>query len=240
VFPPKILLAAWVLGGGLALAQQPAQQPPVKVNILNVCAPSADEQKELSAALAKIPAKPVFGADYEVARGRSTLDPGATIPGVGSMPAGASATANWVRVRREFPASAAFSNAQYSFSVDAANMVETLVLHVRDPKDLMQISIEDSASSVASASTMLAADTPVSRVRLERFGKSSVALARCSAAEGNPAPDQSAYVPIFQAASSIMNGYRDALGVRRMVPQELARLGVGSPPKASGVKKKNQ
>jgi hypothetical protein len=29
-----------------------AQQPPVKVNVLNVCKPSADEQKELSSALA--------------------------------------------------------------------------------------------------------------------------------------------------------------------------------------------
>lgn len=217
-----------------------AQQPPVKVNILNVCAPSADEQKELSSALAKIPGKPVFGADYEVARGRSTLDPAATIPGIGSMPAGAGSTANWVRVRHEFPAAGIFSNAQYSFSVDAANMVETLVLHVRDPKDVMQISIEDSASSVTSAATMLAAETPVSRVKLERFGKSSVVLARCSASAGTPAPDQSAYAPIFQAASSLMNRYRDALGVRRMVPQELARLGVGSAPKARGAKKKNQ
>lgn len=233
---PKILLAALVLAAGLALAQQ----PPVKVNILNVCAPSAEEQKELSSALAKVPANPVFGADYEVARGRSTLDPGVTIPGIGSMPAGAGSTANWVRVRREFPGSAIFSNAQYSFSVDAAIMVETLVLHLRDPKELMQISIEDSASSVVSAATMLAAETPVSRIRLERFGKASVALARCSAAEGNPAPDQSAYAPIFQAASSIMSRYRDALGVRRMVPQELVRLGVGSAPKASGGKKKNQ
>lgn len=236
MFPAKILLAAPVLAAGLALAQQ----PPVKVNILNVCAPSAEEQKELSSALAKIPAKPVFGADYEVARGRSTLDPGAPIPGMGSMPTEASSTANWVRVRREFPGSAIFSNAQYSFSVDAANMVETLVLHLRDPKDLMQISIEDSASSVASAATMLAADTPVSRIKLERFGKSSVVLARCSAAEGTPAPDQNAYAPIFQAASSLMSRYRDVLGVRKMVPQELVRLGVGSPPRASGGKKKNQ
>lgn len=236
MFPLKILLTALVLTAGLGLAQQ----PPVKVNILNVCVPSAEEQKELSSALATIPAKPAFGADYEVARGRSTLDPGATIPGMGAMPSGAGSTANWVRVRREFPGSAIFSNAQYSFSVDAANMVETLVLHVRDPKDLMQISIEDSASSVVSAATMLAAETPVSRIRLERFGKASVALARCSAEERNPAPDQSAYAPIFQAASSLMSRYRDALGVRRMVPQELVRLGVGSRPKASGGKKKNQ
>jgi hypothetical protein len=107
--------------------------------------------------------------------------------------------ADWVRVRREFPDATLFSNVQYSFSVDATNMVETLVLRVRDPKDLMQISIEDSASTVASASAMLSSSTPVSRVKLERFGKASVALARCSGGEGTPATDQSAYEPIFHA-----------------------------------------
>ena len=123
-------------------------------------------------------------------------------------------------------------------------MVETLVLRVRDPKDLMQISIEDSASAVTAAASMLASSTPVSRVKLERFGKASVVLARCSGAEGNPATDQSAYEPIFRAASSIMERYRDALGARKMVPQELARLGVGgsgrTTSKASGSGKANK
>ena len=59
-----------------------AQQPPVKVNVLNVCAPAADEQKELSSALAKVPGKPAFSKDYEVSRGHSTLDPSTPIPGV--------------------------------------------------------------------------------------------------------------------------------------------------------------
>ena len=212
----------------VAARQLPAQQPPVKVNVINVCAPSADEQKELSSALAKVPAKPAFATDYEVARGRSTLDPSTPIPGMQPLPPGAVSAADWVRVRREFPGSTLFSNVQYSFSVDSKNMVETLVLRVRDPKDLMQISIEDSASAVASASAMLSSSTPVSRVRLERFGKSSVALARCSGEEGSPAADQSAYEPIFHAASSIMERYRDALGARKMVPEELARLGVGT------------
>jgi hypothetical protein len=85
---------------------------------------------------------------------------------------------------------------------------------------------------------MLSASTPVSRVRLERFGKSSVALARCSGAEGNPATDQSAYEPIFRTASSIMERYRDALGARKMVPQELAHLGAGGSAKAAGGSKK--
>lgn len=103
-------------------------------------------------------------------------------------------------------------------------MIETLVLRVRDPKDLMQISIEDSASNVTSPATMLSTNTPVSRIKLERFGKSSIVLARCSASEGGKPPDQSAYEPIFKAASSIMNRYRDGLGVRHLVPQELSRV----------------
>jgi hypothetical protein len=86
---------------------------------------------------------------------------------------------------------------------------------------------------------MLASTTPVSRVRLERFGKPSVALARCSGEDGTPVKDQSAYEPIFHAASSIMERYRDALGARKMVPEELARLGVATPPKASSGKKKS-
>jgi hypothetical protein len=202
------------------------QQPPVKVNVINVCAPTADEQKELSSALAKVPGKPAFAADFEVARGRSTLDPSTPIPGMQPLPPGAVAAADWVRVRREFPGATLFSNVQYSFSVDSKNMVETLVLRVREPKDLMQISIEDSASAVVSATVVLSSSTPVSRVKLERFGKSSVVLARCSGEEGNPATDQSAYESIFHTASSIMERYRDALGARKMVPEELARLRV--------------
>jgi len=205
-----------------------AQQPPVKVNVINVCAPTADEQKELSSALAKVPGKPAFAADFEVARGRSILDPSTPIPGMEPLPPGAVAAADWVRVRREFPGATLFSNVQYSFSVDSKNMVETLVLRLREPKDLMQISIEDSASAVVSATVMLSSSTLVSRVKLERFGKSSVVLARCSGEEGNPATDQSGYEPIFHSASSIMERYRDALGTRKLVPEELARLGVGT------------
>ena len=220
-----------------ASAQQPpanAQpsanaQPPVKVNVINVCAPSAEEQKELLSALAKVPAKTVFSKDYEVARGHSTLDQNTPIPGMQQLPPGAVSAADWVRIRREFPEATLFSNVQYSFSVDSKNMVETLVLRVRDPKELMQVSIEDSASTVTSAAAMLSTSTPVSRVRLERFGKSSVALSRCSGEEGSPATDQTAYEPIFRAASSIMERYRDALGARKMVPEELARMGVGRP-----------
>ncbi len=234
-----MITAAGAAQGPSTSQQSPAsQQPPVKVNVLNVCSPSADDQKELSGALAKVPGKPVFGKDYEVARGHSTLDPNAPIPGMGQLPPDTASSADWVRVRREFPASSLFSNVQYSFSVDKNNFVETLVVRVRDPKDLMQISIEDNASSVTSASAMLASDTPVSRVRLERFGKASVALARCPAEEGKPVIDQSVYEAIFRSASAILNRYRDALGVRKTVPQELVRLGVGGAAKPAATQKK--
>ena len=235
MFPHKTLILAVAISMA-ALAC--AQQPQVKVNVLNVCAPSADEQKELLSALATIPGRPVFSKDYEVSRGHSTLDASTPIPGMDQLPPGAVAAADWVRVRREFPETNHFSNVQYSFSVDSKNMVETLVLRVRDPKDLMQVSVEDSASAVASAAAMLSTSTPVSRIKLERFGKSSVVLSRCSGTEENPATDQSAYEPIFHAASSIMGRYRNALGAPRMVPQELARLGVGVSAKAAGGSKK--
>ncbi len=226
----------------LASAQPPSpntQEPKVKVNVLNVCAPSADERKELSSALAKVPGKPAFGTDFEVSRGRSTLDPNTPIPGMQPLPAGTVSSADWVRIRREFPEAATFSNVQYSISVDSKNMTETLVLRVREQKDLMQVAIEDSASAVASAAAMLSSSTPVSRVRLERFGKPSVALARCSGEDGTPVKDQSAYEPIFHVASSLMERYRDALGARKMVPAELARLGIATPPKASAGKNKS-
>jgi hypothetical protein len=250
VFPHKILiLSVAIISLAVAFAQESqiqepkAREPKVKVNVLNVCSPSADERKELSSALAKVPAQPAFSMDFEVSRGRSTLDPGTPIPGMPALPPGVVSAADWVRVRREFPAGTLFSNVQYSFSVDSKNMVETLVLRVRDPKDMLQLSIEDSASAVTSAAAMLSSITPVSRIRLERFGKPSVALARCSGEEDTPVTDQAAYEPIFHAASSIMERYRDALGARKMVPDELVRLGVGSSAaistKAAAGKQKN-
>jgi hypothetical protein len=227
VFLRKILIATAVLSLVASAQQPPANsQPQVKVNVINVCSPSADEQKQLSSALASVPAKPAFGKDFEVARGHSTLDPNTPIPGMQPLPPGAASAADWVRVRREFPGATLFSNVQYSFSVDAKDMLETLVLRVRDPKDVMQIAIEDSASAVASARAMLSTSTPVARVKLERFGKSSVVLARCSGNEGNPATDRNVYEPIFRAASSIMDRYREALGASKMIPDELARLGI--------------
>src|SRR5450755_526589 len=208
-------------------ANPPTTQPQVKVNMLNVCSPSAEEQKEIAAALARVPKQPLFGSDFEVSRGRSTLSdmPNFLQPGQGGHVAGEPSVASYVRIRREYSVQALFSSVQYSFSNDGQNMVETLVLHVRDPKDLIQVSIEDSASSVTSSEAMLGSNSPASRIRLERFGKSSVALARCLAAEGGPAPDQSAYEPLFRGASEVLANYRNRLGVKIVVPEELAKIG---------------
>ena len=103
-------------------------------------------------------------------------------------------------------------------------MIETLVMHARDPKEVVQLSIEDTASAVTSPASMLATNTPVDRIKVERFGKPSVVLARCTGSEGGPAPDQSAYEPLFRHASSIMGQYRAILGARRIVPEELSKV----------------
>jgi len=221
-------------------ATAPSNQPQVKVNMLNVCTPSAEEQKEIAAALARVPKEPLFGGDFEVTRGRSTLSdmPNFLKPGEGGHVAGEPSVASYVRIRREFAVQALFSSVQYSFSNDGQNMVETLVLHVRDPKDLIEVSLEDSASSVTSVDAMLVSNTPASRVRLERFGKSSVALARCQAAEGAPAPDQSAYEPLFRTASDVLANYRGLLAVKRIVTEELSQINGEFKPKAATPKRK--
>jgi hypothetical protein len=229
--PPKLILT---LAGFLvtlpAVSQQApeasAAPPQVKVNMLNVCTPSAEEQKEIAAALARIPKQPLFGTDFEVSHGRSTLTdaPNFLQPGPGTHITGEISVARYVRIRREFAVQALFSSVQYSFSDDGQTMVETLVLHVRDPKDLIQVSMEDSASAIGSVDNMVAANTPASRIRLERFGKSSVALARCAGSENAPPPDQSAYEPLFGGASEVLANYRGLLDARRMVPAELAQI----------------
>ena len=232
----SLLLAGILAGmcGWRAAAQQPgpAQEPQVKVNMLNVCTPSAEEQKEIASALAKVPRQPLFDADFEVSRGRSTLSemPAMLQAGQAGHVAGEPSVASYVRVRREFSVQAMFSSVQYSFSNDGINMIETLVLRVRDPKDLMQVSLEDSASSVTSSATMLTANTPVMRLRLERFGKSSVALARCQDTALGPAPNQSAYEPLFRSASEVLANYRNLLGVKKIVPEELAKISAENKP----------
>jgi hypothetical protein len=238
VLPKLIFILAVSLATLPAMSQQapetPSAQPQVKVNVLNVCTPTAGEQKEIAAALARIPKEPLFGPDFEISYGSSTLtdSPNFLQPGRSSEAAGEPSVARYVRIRREFAVQALFASVQYSFSDDGQNMIETLVLHVRDPKDLIQVSMEDSASAISSAETMVAANTPASRIRLERFGKSSIALARCNGSENGPPPDQNAYEPLFHSASEVLANYRKLLGAGRTVPAELAQI-PGATPKAA-------
>lgn len=207
------LLLWWPLPGAAQQEEKkPPEQPPVRVNIMNVCTPAEAERKEIAAALERIPSHPRFSGDFEVARGRTM---------VGATPA------RWVRVRHDFPAEASFSTAQYSFSDDGNRLEETLVVRPREGKDIVQISIEDGVSAGQPLSAMLAADTPAERIKVERFGKPSLGLDRCSGA------DQSAYQPLFGRAAEVMTQYRTTMGVRRLVPSELDRLA----PAAEGPRK---
>jgi len=232
----KIFVLIAILGAAcMCRAQEPnaPAAPKVKVNMLNVCSPSAEEQQEISSALARIPKRPSFSPDFEVDRGRSVLDSNANpLAAAGAAigaPNGAAhmssqqAVAQFVRIRHDFPIGVTFSTVQYSFSRDSEEMVETLVFRLREPKDLLEISIESSASSVTTATAMLTASTPAGRIKLERFGKSSVVLARCSGTNGPP-PDQRAYEPLFSSASSILTDYRELLDAKRLIPAELARI----------------
>ena len=180
-------------------------QPQVRVNYINVCTPSADEQQEIRKALGSLPA-PKFTADFEVTRGQ------ASVPD--------SPLASYVRIRHDFAASVPFVAAQYSLSVDPKSMVEDLVFRSREAKDVLQIQLEDTVTGAQDPKTVLATDTPVNRIKLERFGKSSVALARCESV------DQSAYEPLFREASAVMIRYRAALSIKRLVPRELVALGI--------------
>lgn len=206
----KSLVIAACFLGATAFAQQepkpqPSGQPQVKLNYLNVCAPSEEDQTQIKNALAMIPGKTTFIQDFEITRGVTTLKD--------------AAPAKFVRLRREFSPESPFLTAQFSMSTDADSIVETLVLRTRDPKGFHEISFEDRATSAAaSPQAMLTVDTPVTRIRVERLAKSSVVLARCEGA------DQSAYEPLFRQASDIMAQYRQTLGLRGAFRSDLAWL----------------
>jgi hypothetical protein len=139
----KTLLAGAFFAAAVLCPAQEASAPPkpqVKVNILNVCAPSPEEQQEIASALAHIPVKPAFSPDFEVDRGRSVLNPSDNpLIAAGNAPvASDAASADFVRIRHDFTGQSIFSTVQYSFSRDPQQMVETLVFRVRDPKDLLQ------------------------------------------------------------------------------------------------------
>jgi len=205
IFPIFVLCAIVFAQDAPDGAKKSEQKPPVKVNILNVCTPSADDQRELRAALARPPKTPSFATDYEISRGVSTVEPGKS--------------AKYVRLRRELKSDSPLTTIQYSLSMDPENTVETLVFRGRDVKDLLALSIEDTLSTSASKpAAVVANETPASRVHLERLGKTTVALVRCEKV------DQSQYEPIFTQASLVLANYRRVLRLRTILADDLSWL----------------
>src|SRR5512140_3627851 len=174
-----------------AVAQQPG--PPIKVNILNVCSPSAADQKDIAAALERIPRQPRFSADFEVARGRTTLN---------------HKSSDWVRIRRDMAPGGLFTAAQFVYTREGQTSRETSVFFSGETKGITQIALEDSVTSPVQPAMLLSSNTPASRISLERANKPHIVLARC------PDADQSAMEPLFQAASQVMETYRGASGAR--------------------------
>jgi hypothetical protein len=180
-------------------------KPQVKVNYLNVCTPGTEEQTIIKDALAAVQPKPAFSADFELSRGRTSLKD--------------APDAKYVRLRRDFAAESPLLTAQYSISTDTTNTVEILVLRPRDPKDFLQVAMEDRVSAnAAKPLSLLQVDTPTSRVRIERLNKSSAVLSRCEEV------DQSVYEALFHQASEIMAQYRAALGLRTAFRSDIAWL----------------
>ena len=201
------ILAIAVLYAASSDAQETASSPKLRLNVVNVCTPSDAEKSELSAALARIPEHPALGTDFEVARGRTTEQ------GVAS---------EWVRLRRDFLPEGPFSNVQFLLSVTGSGIDETLVLHFKaaKPGEPLQLSFANENMAGIPAA-VLNTDTPPGHIRLERFGKSSVILARC------PNVDQGVYEPLFRVAAERFAAFRAALNVRTTVSSELARMKPG-------------
>ena len=158
----------------------------------------------------------------EISRGRSTLNPSDLVINTGQPTQQTDAVSRWVRIRRDFPDASPLTGAQFSFSVSDKHVSETLVFHFRDTKDVLQLSINDSVDAVEDPAAVARVQTPADRIRIERFGKPSIVLARC------PNADQTAVEPIFGHATSLLNAYRKAFDIRGTVPPELSRLGSGA------------
>lgn len=199
---------AVALVAAVSLQAQEASPPPkLRLNMVNVCTPSEADKNELSAALARIPERPSLGADFEVARGRTTQH---------------GDSSDWVRLRRDFPSEGPFSNVQFLLSVTGAGIDETLVFHFKatKPGEALQLALANEQMAGTPAA-VLNTDTPPGHIRLERFGKPSLILARC------PNVDQGAYEPLFRVAAQRFADFRDVLKVRATVSAELARLKTG-------------
>ena len=78
---------------------------------------------------------------------------------------------------------------------------------------------------------MIQSDTPASRVRVERAGKTTVGLARCQDV------DQAQYEPIFAQASTVLADYRLILKLRTMLASDISWLTPKSQREGHEVKK---
>jgi hypothetical protein len=211
-----------LLSGALtpAMAQETAEQPKIQVNLLNSCHPAQADVEEMTRALAEVKARPAFAADFEISRGRSTLNEAeARASGVTTATSGG-VRSEWVRLRREFAEKSALESVQYSLSEQQGEASEALAVRLRQGKvqegDVLQVLLTDSVSG--SAAQLAKVDTPPDRIRIERFGKSSIVLARCVGM------DQAAYEPVFRSAAEIFEQYRTAMAVKKTAPAELERL----------------
>jgi hypothetical protein len=183
-----------------------AQEPQVKVNYLNACRPSDAEAREISTALHAFAFVPRFSSEFDVTRGAQQAEHGLV---------------RYVRVRREFSAAASLASVQYSISTDIKGTTETLILKPRDSKQIVQLMIEHSVAS-GTPSSLLASTTVADHVRLERYGASAVALARC------PDADQSAFASQFSAASDELRHYKSALQSNTSLQSDLKWLDGGN------------
>ncbi|MGE5113502.1 MAG: hypothetical protein ACM3JB_21780 [Acidobacteriaceae bacterium] len=218
----NLVFAAWAAFAvaGYLPAQDSQQakpeEPQVRVNYLNVCTPPEADKAEIMAALDRLPTAPRFATDFEIARGRTTAPEDAVVSGPGGKVT-AAPISRWVRVRKEFAEPSPYLNVQYSFSVAGAKAEEGLVFRLREPKDVMQVLLSDTVESLVNPVQVVSVRTPVDRIRLERFGKTSLVLVRCKGA------DQTDYEPLFQKATNILNLYREQLGARQAVAQDLPK-----------------
>jgi hypothetical protein len=203
----------------------------MQVHLVNFCAPPEGDVAELRAALALIPLQPVFDVDREVARGWTTAaDP--VPPAEGGKPR--KVTTRWVRLRRDFPESAPLLSAQYSYSPVTGGEGETLVLYFRQGggNKVLQLAISSAQKSGGGTVPFFRQPSQSSRVTLERFGQSSITLARCHGTQASKSSE------LMERADKILAAYKAALGAAATIPGELMRLGSnpGAPASATAAK----
>ncbi len=212
-------------GGALGGASAGGGQPKIQVNFLNTCNPPQGDLEAMGRALARVKERPRFASDFEISRGVTTLTE-AEARAAGAPEGSGAVPSSWVRIRKEFPEKAVLTDAQYSLSVEGNAASEALALHLRDSREVLQILISDTVAG--SAAQVVGAQTRPDRIRIERFGKASIVLARCGGV------DQSAYELLFAEAGGILEQYRAAMAVKTVVPAELAHLPKENSSKGAG------